>query len=183
MRKKAGISGANSKAPLLAKGARNGAPADLFLRHWGEREPSVSGSCRGGADLGSGGHTGTHGNGYRNCIGNERDDGAENHDQYANPYPGDQRVQVRLDDGAAGFGVLSLINNIEVFFQRGADGRDVLLLLAGIEEAALGIERVDLAAILEDVNDGDVGAVVGILFLGVGAADEGVGADGQLIAE
>src|ERR1043165_4323215 len=89
---------------------------------------------------------------------------------------------MRLDDGPACVLVLALLNYIQIFFQRGSHRGNVLRLLGSLVEPALGIERVDLLAILEHVKNRDVAAIVRILLLRVRAAGERVWADGQLVS-
>src|SRR5208337_378920 len=122
-------------------------------------------------------------------IWHQRDYGAEDHDDQANPNPGYQRIQVRLNDGASGGVVLAFIDQIDVshqkqiFAEAGVNAGQGLRLSAGFVEAALGIHGRDLLAAAEDVDDGPLVGVVGIVVLRVGLADQSVGADVDLVAE
>src|SRR6266851_8830037 len=87
-----------------------------------------------------------------------------------------------LEDRLTGC-VLAFIYEVQILFQRGADRGHRLRLLAGLVKAALGIESVDLASVLFDVDDGPLAGIVRLVFLRVRAADQSVGAEGELIAE
>src|SRR5271157_72638 len=122
-------------------------------------------------------------------IRHERDDGAEDHDDQADPNPGDQRIQVRFNDGAPGSLVLAFIDQIdvahqeEIFAEAGVNAWQRLRLSAGLIEAALGIHGRNLLAAAEYVDDGPFVAVVGIVVLSVGLADQSVGANGDFVAK
>src|SRR5579862_7766761 len=122
-------------------------------------------------------------------VWNERDYRSEDHDDQANPDPGNQRIQVRLDDGASGGFVFPFVDEVdvtdkeEVLLEAGIDAGNGLRLAAGFVEAAFRIHGGDLLAAAEDVDDGPLVGVVRIVVLRVGLADEGVGADVDLVAE
>src|SRR5208282_4116126 len=106
-------------------------------------------------------------------IRHEGGDGAEDHDDQADPNPGHQRIQVRFNDGPSGGLVLAFIDEIDVchqekiFSEAGINARQRLRLLAGFIEAALGIHGRNLLAAAEHVDDGPLVGVVGIVVLGV----------------
>ena len=72
-----------------------------------------------------------------------------------------------FDDGAARVRILALVHQVEIFFQSRAHGGHVLLFAAGGIKTALRIERVNLLAALEDLQNGEVGAVIRLLLLRV----------------
>src|ERR1019366_7208035 len=78
-------------------------------------------------------------------IRHQCDDGAEDHDDQADPNPRDQRIQVRFNDGPSGGLVLTFIDQIdvahqkEIFAEAGINPGECLRLLAGFIEAALRI--------------------------------------------
>src|ERR1700737_868657 len=78
---------------------------------------------------------------------------AHDHDPDADPNPHDQRIQVSFNDGTAGVGIQSFVNQIKVFRRGGADAWNGLRLLAGLVEAPLGIHRSNLLVALENVDD------------------------------
>src|SRR5579872_6183909 len=59
----------------------------------------------------------------------------------------------------------------------------MLLLLAGDIKATFGIQSIDLLVAFKYLNDRQVAAVVGILFLRIGAAEQRVRAKRHLVAE
>src|SRR5215813_9671123 len=90
---------------------------------------------------------------------------------------------MRLDDGASGVRVLSLINQIQIFLQSRAHRGHMLLLTACGVEALLRIERVNLLSTFEHLENANIGAVIPILFLRIRLADDIVSADAHVIAE
>src|SRR5450631_364436 len=129
------------------------------------------------------------GNLHGHGIWYQSNDGAEHHDDQANPNPGYQRVHVRFNDGPPGGLVLAFIDQIDVahqkkiFAEAGVNARQSLRLLAGFVEPALRIHGRNLLAAAEHVDDGPLVAVVGIVVLRVRLADQGVGADGDFVAK
>ena len=113
----------------------------------------------------------------------------EDHDDQADPDPGNQRVQVRFDDRAAGGFVFAFIDQINIGHEKkilaeaGINPRQGLRLAAGFIEAAFGIHGRDQLAAAEDIDDGPLVGVVRIVVLRVGLADERIGADVDLVAE
>src|SRR5258708_1065414 len=93
-------------------------------------------------------------------------------DPNGQPEPHRQRVEVSLENRFAGR-VLSFIDQVKILFQRGADRGHGLCLLTGLVKAALGIESVDLASVLFNVDDGPLAGIVRLVFLRVGAAYHG----------
>ncbi len=90
-----------------------------------------------------------------------------------------------VDDGLAGVGVAALEDGVEVAFEAAVDGGDgggLFVVGAGEVDAFFGGELGDLFAVAEDVEEGEVGVVLGLGVLGDVAADEGVGADGEGVA-
>src|ERR1039458_7658071 len=126
-----------------------------------------------------------HGRGIRH----ERDDGAEDHDDQANPNPRDQRIQVRFNDGPSGGLVLAFIDQIDVahqekiFAEAGVNAREGLRLSAGFIEAALGIHGRNLLAAAKNIDDRPLVGIVGIVVLRVGLTDQGVRADVNFVAK
>src|SRR6266851_6402107 len=123
------------------------------------------------------------GNGHRSgSIWDQGKNRAPDDDPNAQPEPHHQRVKVSLEDRFAGR-VLPFVDKVKVLFQRGADRGHSLRLLAGLVKAALRIESVDLTSVLFNVDDGPLAGIVRLVFLRVRAADQGISADGQLVAE
>src|ERR1039458_7871193 len=122
-------------------------------------------------------------------IRHERDDRPEDHDDQANPNPGNQRIHVRFNDRASVGLVLAFVDQIEVAHQKeilaeaGVNARQGLRLLAGLIETALGIHGCNLLAAAEYVDDRPLVGVVGIVVLRIRLADQRVGADVDFVAE
>src|SRR5260221_2527643 len=122
-------------------------------------------------------------------IRHECDDGAEDHDDQADPDPRDQRIQVRFNDGTSGGLVLAFIDQInvvhqeQIFAEAGINARQGLRLLAGFVEAALGIHGRNLLAAAEYIDDRPLVAIVRIVVLRVGLADERIRAKRDFVAK
>ena len=87
-----------------------------------------------------------------------------------------------FNDGTAGVGIQSFVNQVEVFRRGGADAWNGLRLLAGLVEAPLGIHRSNLLVALENIDDGPLAAVILVVFLSVRLADERVRAQRHFVA-
>src|SRR5205085_7094944 len=93
------------------------------------------------------------------------------------------------DDRPASVSVASFVDDVKIFEQeeillhRGIDTRNRLRLLTRLVEAPLGIHGRDLLIAFEYVDDGPLVAVVGVVVLGIGLADQRVRAEGHLVAE
>src|SRR5215471_17949019 len=92
-------------------------------------------------------------------------------DPNTQPDPHDQRIEVRFEDRMTSVLIQPLIDEIKIFVQTRADKWHRPRLLAGFVEAALGSNRVNLPAILQDVEDGPLGGIVRELFIRIRAAD------------
>src|SRR5271163_4571618 len=55
---------------------------------------------------------------YGRGVRHEGDDGPEDHDDQADPDPGDQRIYVRFDDGASVGLVLAFVDQVEIAHQQ-----------------------------------------------------------------
>src|SRR5260370_16497118 len=89
-------------------------------------------------------------NGLR--IGDQGYTRAHDHDPDAHPNPHDQRIQVSFNDGTAGVGIQSLVNQVKVFRGRGADAWNGLRLLAGLLKPPPAIHRSHLLPPLYSIN-------------------------------
>ena len=87
-----------------------------------------------------------------------------------------------LDDRPTGGFVEPFIGQVKILFDRRANSGERLRLLAGLVKAPLRIHRRDLLVALENVDDRPLIAVIRIVFLGIRLADQGVRADGHLVA-
>src|ERR1700678_1181960 len=129
------------------------------------------------------------GNSDDHGVRHQGDDSSEYHDDQANPDPGHQWIQVCLDDRASGGVVLTFVNQIEIAYQKkvlaeaGVNSRQRLRLSAGFIKPAFGKHSRNLLAVPEYMNDRPLVAVVRIVILRVGLADQRVGAYGNLVAE
>src|SRR3990172_2351425 len=101
---------------------------------------------------------------------------AQHHHEAADPDPVDQRVDVNLDDGLAGFFRLPGVDEIDVFVQPRANGDFSGGLLAGLVEAPLGIHGGEQARAVVDLDLGAGGDVVVVLGLLQSPDDETVAA-------
>src|SRR5581483_8435917 len=125
----------------------------------------------------------------RGGIRHQANDGSEHDHQQSRPDPGDQRIQVRLDDGPACILIYALVDQVQiadqeqVFFNRGVDSGYSLGLLAGLVESPLRIQSRNLPAPPDNVNDGPLVRVVLIVFLRVRLAYERVSANINLVPE
>ena len=90
---------------------------------------------------------------------------------------------MRFNNWSPGVPVLAFVDQIQIFSQGRADRRHVLLLLTRGVKAAFGIQRVDLLVALENLNDGEIAAVIRILLLRVRAAKQRVGTKRQLVSK
>jgi len=85
-------------------------------------------------------------------VGHQGHDGAEDHDDQADPNPRYQRIDVGFDDGASSGFVLAFVDEIEVahqeeiFAEAGIDAGEGLGLSAGFVETALWEHSRDLLA-------------------------------------
>src|SRR5258708_735702 len=98
-------------------------------------------------------------------------------------------MKVRLNDGPSGGLVLAFIDQIDivhqekVFAEAGVNARQRLRLLAGFIETALGKHGRNLLAAAEHIDDCPLVAIVRIVVLRVGLADERIRADGDFVAK
>src|SRR5665213_1548757 len=115
--------------------------------------------------------------GGREKRGCERDAGAEDDDEDADPYPVDQRIEEDLDDGAISVRVAAHEDGVEVARESPVDRNHRQRRLRGRVEAALRSELRNLFGTLEDVEDREIGVVVSVGILGVALADQTQGTD------
>src|ERR1700730_17006548 len=123
-------------------------------RRWARLGIGNLGRCQNGWRRGAGnggGNFGRSAEGGAIQVGHQREHGAEAHDSDAYPDPGDQGIDEDLDDGAAGVGVLALVDGVEVGLEGGVVGDDRSRLLAGGVKALLRSELIELLAVLVDV--------------------------------
>src|SRR5712692_742563 len=113
-----------------------------------------------------------HGHGVRY----QRNNRAGDHD------PHHHRVEVNLEDRPACILVQALVYQVQIFFQGGAVGDHGGHLPAGLVEASFGIQRLNLLAAFEHVNNGPLAAVIWLVFLSVRAANQRVGADTHFVS-
>src|SRR3990167_564636 len=116
------------------------------------------------------------GSSFRGAARDESNPRAQHHHEAADPDPVDQRVDVNLDDGLAGFFRLPGVDEIDVFVQPRANGDFSGGLLAGLVEAPLGIHGGEQARAVVDLDLGAGGDVVVVLGLLEALDDEAVAA-------
>src|SRR3989338_3664517 len=122
------------------------------------------------------------GSSFRGAARDESNPRAQHHHEAADPDPVDQRVDVNLDDGLAGFFRLPGVDEIDVFVQPRANGDFSGGLLAGLVEAPLGIHGGEQARAVVDLDLGAGGDVVVVLGLLQSLDDEAVAAGADFIA-
>src|ERR1700722_10800193 len=181
---------AESPAPMKTTTASARAPACNHRRkdllgtgNWLPGTVLISITCPGVSRFA---HRCDDGNLHGDGVWHERDDGAEDHDDQADPDPRNQRIHMGFDDGASGGFVLAFINQIEIAHQKKIfakariNSRQGLRLLAGFIEAALRIHCRNLFAASKHVDNGPLIAVIGIVILRERLADQRVGTNKDL---
>src|ERR1700722_7162722 len=184
--------------PLLAKEARSGAPgfcfefvaerlfADIFNRFTNstaEATQVTSVSCGYGSGLRVLLQFCGHGNAdRRGGVWHQSQNSSSENDPHTHPNPHHQWIQVRSKNRATVILIHSLKYEIEILVEGGADEGHRRSLLAGMVEAALGRHRINLLATFVHVKNRPLAEIVGIVVFGGGAADQSIGADGQLVA-
>src|SRR5215471_4332484 len=108
-------------------------------------------------------------------VGHQRQDCAADDDPHTEPDPHHERIQVRFQNRMAVIWIQAFIDDVKIFFQRRADVGHRRRLLAGLVEAALGCQLIDLSAVFVNIKDCPFGFVIWEFVGGVRAADQRVG--------
>src|SRR5581483_10545101 len=109
-------------------------------------------------------------------IGYERDPGTGDDEPDPDPYPHDEWVEVHFQNWVTAI-TCARVDDIQVFLRRGVIRDHGGRLVGCVIDAALGVEGVDLAAVLVNVDHGGFAFVVGVVVLRGKPTDERVGTD------